>query len=203
MTKLLVVESSPRDDSSVSRNMTRRFLRTWRSAHPNGEVVERDLMETGLEFVGAPWIEAYFKPPEHHTPDMKDALSLSDELVGEILAADHIVIGTPVYNYNVPAALKAWIDYIVRKGITLGNGHGLVTGKKATVLLASGKTYTEGSPDRDRDIAHRYLRLILNYIGITDVTLVAGGNTKPVDLGEQTMDDFIAKLEDQIESAAA
>ena len=204
MTRLLVVETSPRGNHSISRNMTRRFVAEWRAAHPGGEVVERDLMQTELPFVTAPWLQAYFTPAEQHSPEMKKALRLSDELVGEILAADHIVIATPVYNYNVPAALKAWIDHTVRKGLTLGfDGAGLVTGKTATVLLASGGVYTEGSPIRDRDIATQYLRLILGVIGITDVTVVAGGGAKVVDLGEQTMDGFIATVEPEIERAAA
>ncbi len=204
MTKLLVVETSPRGDHSISRSMTRRFVANWWAAHPGGEVVDRDLMETDLPFVTAPWLQAYFTPAEQHSPDMKKALRLSDELVGEILAADAIVIATPVYNYNVPAVLKAWVDHVVRKGMTLGfDGKGLVTGKKATVLLASGGVYIEGSPIRDRDIASQYLRLILNVIGITDVTFVAGGGAKVVDMGEQTMDGFIATVEPEIERAAA
>jgi len=204
MTKLLVVETSPRGDQSISRTMTRRFVARWLEAHQDGEVVERDLMETDLPFVTAPWLRAYFTPADQHSAEMKEALRLSDELVGEILVADHIVIATPVYNYNVPAALKAWVDHIVRKGLTLGpDGSGLVVGKKATVLLASGGVYTDGSPIRDRDIATQYLRLILGVIGITDVTIVAGGGAKVVDMGEQTMDGFIAGVEPGIERAAA
>jgi FMN-dependent NADH-azoreductase len=204
MTKLLVVQTSPRGDHSISRTMARRFIAGWQAAHPHGEILHRDLMETDLPFVNAPWLQAYFTPAEQHSPEMKEALRLSNELVGEILAADHVVIATPVYNYNVPAALKAWIDHIVRKGLTLGHdGSGLVSGKKATVLLASGGVYTEGSPIRDRDIATQYLRLILGVIGITDVTVVAGGGAKVVDLGEQTMDGFIAILTPQIERATA
>lgn len=204
MTTLLVIETSPRGDYSVSRNMTRRFVADWQAAHPDGDVVDRDLMKTDLPFVTAPWLQAYFTPAEQHSPEMKDALRLSDELVGEILAADHIVIATPVYNYNVPAALKAWVDHVVRKGMTLGfDGSGLVTGKKATVLIASGGVYTEGSPIRDRDIASQYLRLILGVIGITDVTVVAGGGAKVVDMGEQTMAEFVAGVAPEIERAAA
>ena len=204
MTKLLVVETSPRGDHSISRNITRLFVAEWRAAHPGGDVVVRDLMDTDLRFVNAPWLQAYFTPAEQHSPEMREALRLSDELVAEILAADQIAIATPVYNYNVPAALKAWVDHIVRKGMTLGfDGKGLVTGKRATVLLASGGVYTEGSPIRDRDIATQYLRLILNVIGITDVTVVAGGGAKVVDLREQTMDGFIDTLRPQIEGAAA
>jgi FMN-dependent NADH-azoreductase len=204
MPKLLVVETSPRGDQSISRTMARRFIAQWQAVHPHGEIVDRDLTKTDLPFVTAPWLQAYFTPHEQHSPEMEEELRLSGELVGEVLAADHIVIATPVYNYNVPAALKAWVDHIVRKGLTLGlDGSGLVTGKKATVLLASGGVYTEGSPIRDRDVATQYLRLILSVFGITDVTVVAGGGAKVVDLGEQTMDVFIASLADEIDRAAA
>ena len=203
MTKLLVVETSPRGDQSISRHMTRRFVTEWQAAHPDGTVVERDLAETDLPFVNAPWLQAYFTPSEQHSPEMKETLRVSDELVGEILAADHILIATPVYNYNIPASLKAWVDHIVRKGMTLGfDGKGLVTGKTATVLIASGGIYTEGSPIRDRDIATQYMRLVLEVIGITDVTVVAGGGAKAVDMRETTMEGFIAAVAPEISAAA-
>ncbi|KAB0676308.1 FMN-dependent NADH-azoreductase [Aureimonas leprariae] len=204
MPRLLIVETSPRGDFSISRNMTRRFVDRWRAAHPDGEVVIRDLMETDLPFVNAPWLQAYFTPPEQHSDEMKNVLRLSDELVAELLATDHLVIATPVYNFNIPAALKAWVDHVVRKGLTLGaDGSGLVTGKRATVLMASGGVYTEGSPIRDRDIATQYLRLILKVIGITDVAFVAAGNAKAVDLGQIGRDEFISRFQDEIDAEAA
>jgi len=204
MSKLLLVQTSSRGENSVSRNMTERFVQEWSARHPSGNIVIRDLADTALKFVDAAWLQAYFTPPPQHTAKMVETLRLSDELVAELLAADHIVIATPVYNYNVPASLKSWIDHIVRKGLTLGHdGKGLVTGKKATVLIASGGSYKEGSPIRDRDIATQYLRLILSVIGITDVTFVAGGGAKVVDLREETMADFVAKLAPELELAAA
>ncbi len=204
MRRLLVIEASPRGVRSISRNLTRRFVAHWRSVRPDGKLVERDLMQTDLPFVTAPWLQAYSTPVERHSPEMTEALRLSDELAAEVLAADHLVISTPVYNYNVPAVLKAWIDQIVRKGLTLGvDGKGLVVGKKATVLLASGGVYTDGSPIRDRDIATQYLRLILNVIGITDVTFVAAGNAKSVDMGEIAMDEFVSRFQAEIEAEAA
>lgn len=201
--KLLVVETSPRGNASVSRQLTRRFVAGWQAAHPHGDVLLRDLAETDLPYVNATWLEAYFAPADQQTLEMKKTLRQSDVLVAELLGADQLVIATPVYNYNVPAALKAWVDHIVRKGQTLGfNGEGLVTGKKATVLIASGASYGEGSPIRDRDIATQYLRLILNVIGISDVTFVAGGGAKTVDIGAQTMDAFVATHAPAIEQAA-
>lgn len=204
MPTLLVIESSPRGDHSMSRGLTAMFVAQWLQKNPQGHVIERDLMESNLPFVTMPWLGAYFAPPEQHTPEMKDLLRLSDELVEEILKADHIAIGTPVYNYNVPAVLKAYIDHIVRKGKTLGfAGEGLVHGKACTILMASGGSYTEGSPIQDRDIATSYLKLILKVIGIEDVTVVAGGNAKSVDMGQTTRDAFLQTFAPQVAAAAA
>lgn len=202
MSKLLIIETSVRGAHSVSRNMGEHFVKVWQLAHPGGEVIHRDLTKTPLDFVTTPWLEAYFTPPPQQSEAMKAALALSNELVEELISADHIAIVTPVYNYNVPASLKAWIDYIVRKGITLGmDGRGLLTGKSATLLLASGGIYTEGSPIKERDIATQYLRLLLNVMGIEDIKIVAGGGAKAVDLGEETMASFIHHLHPEIEMA--
>ena len=204
MPTLLVVESSPRGNHSMSRGLTAMFVEQWLAKNPGGTVVERDLMESNLPFVTMPWLGAYFTPIDQHSPKMREILRLSDELVSEILNADHIVIGTPVYNYNVPAVLKAYIDHIVRKGKTLGfAGEGLVHGKACTIVLASGGVYTEGSPIRDRDIATNYLKLILKVIGIEDVTVVAGGNAKSVDMGQKSRSAFLETFAPQIEAAAA
>ncbi len=204
MPTLLVVESSPRGEYSMSRGLTRLFVEDWLKHHPGGQVVECDLMKSNLPFVTMPWLGAYFTPPEQQTPEMTELLRLSDELVAEILAADHIAIGTPVHNYNVPAILKTYIDHIVRKGVTLGfSGEGLVHGKACTILMASGGVYTEGSPIRDRDIATHYLRLILKVLGIEDVTVVEGGNAKSVDMGQITRDAFLQKFAPEVAKAAA
>ncbi|MEM7709363.1 MAG: NAD(P)H-dependent oxidoreductase [Pseudomonadota bacterium] len=203
MPKLLVVETSPRGDGSVSRAMTSRFLTDWQGAHPSGKVLRRDLTETPLEFVTAPWLQAYFTPPDQQPPEMKAALALSDTLAAEVVDADEIVIATPIYNYNVPALLKAWIDHIVRKGVTLGfDGTDLVTGTKATVIFAAGGTYGSGSPIADRAVAQNYMKVVLGAIGIEDVTIVAGENAKRVDMGEMTMDAFVADKASELSTAA-
>lgn len=203
MTKLLVVEASPRGEQSISRNLAKTFVEQWKTAHPDGEVARRDLAKTDLPYVNLPWLGASLTPAEKHTPEMKNVLRASDALVAELLAADHIAISTPVYNYNVPANLKSYFDHIVRKGLTLGmTGEGLVHNKKCTVLMASGGVYTEGSPIRDRDLATAYLRLILKVIGIEDVTFVAAGGTKVVDLGEVPRAEFLRTFEPAVASAA-
>jgi FMN-dependent NADH-azoreductase len=203
MTKLLVVEASPRGEYSISRNLAHTFVEQWKTAHPGGEVTERDLAKIDLPYVNLPWLGASLTPLENHTQEMQDVLRVSDELVAELLAADHIAISTPVYNYNIPANLKSYVDHIVRKGLTLGmTGEGLVHGKKCTVLMASGGVYTEGSPIRDRDIATMYLRLVLKVIGIEDVMFVAAGGTKVVDLGEKTRAEFLENFNPAVISAA-
>ncbi|MEG3846835.1 NAD(P)H-dependent oxidoreductase [Microcoleus sp. herbarium19] len=203
MPKLLVVEASPRREDSISRNLAKMFVEQWKTAYPGGEVVERDLAKMDLPYVNLPWLGASLTPTEKHTPEMKDVLRVSDELVAELLATDHIAISTPVYNYNIPANLKSYVDHIVRKGLTLGlTGEGLIHGKKCTVLMASGGVYTEGSPIRDRDIATMYLRLILKVIGIEDVTFVSAGGTKVVDLGERSRAEFLQTFEPAVTSAA-
>jgi FMN-dependent NADH-azoreductase len=203
MLKLLIVQASPRGEYSISRNLAARFVADWKTAHPEGEVVERDLAKMNLPYVNLPWLGASLTPIEAHTLEMKEVLAVSNELVDELLAADSIAISTPVYNYNIPANLKSYVDHIVRKGRTLGaSGEGLVHGKKCTVLLASGGVYTEGSPIRDRDIASMYLRLILKVIGIDDVTFVAAGGSKVVDMGQQSREEFLAPFEALLSAAA-
>jgi FMN-dependent NADH-azoreductase len=203
MPTLLVVEASPRGPQSMSRGLTQKFVDQWTASHQDGRVVLRDLTTTALQFITMPWLHAYFTPVDKQTAEMKDQLRLSDELIAELLAADHIAIGTPVYNYNVPAVLKAYIDTIVRKGKTLGfDGEGLVHHKKCTVLTASGGVYTEGSPIRERDIATQYLRLVLKVIGIEDVAVVAGGNAKSVDMGQMTRGAFLDNFKTEIAEAA-
>ena len=203
MPKLLVVEASPRGEFSISRSLARTFVEQWRTAHPDGEVVERDLAKMDLPYVTLPWLGASLTPADEHTAEMQTVLRLSNELVAELLAADHVAISTPVYNYNIPANLKSYVDHIVRKGLTLGMaGEGLARGKKCTVLMASGGVYTEGSPIRDRDLATMYLRLILKVIGIEDVTVVAAGGSKAVDLGMTPRAEFLQTFEPAIESAA-
>lgn len=201
---LLLVQASPRGEQSISRSLALSFVAQWQAAHPGGAVVQRDLSAMALTPVSLRWLGASLTPAEQHTPAMKAVLRLSDELVAELLAADHVAISTPVYNYNVPAQLKSYIDHIVRKGLTLGlAGEGLVQGKKATVLIASGGVYTADSPIRDRDIATAYLRLILKVIGIEDVRFVAAGGTKVVDLGQRSRGEFLQGFEPAVVEAAA
>ena len=201
MTTLLAIQVSPRGDYSTSRKLTSDFIEKWQAKHPEGTVVHRDLVKSRLPFVDLPWIGGAFTPAVARDPAMKAAIQVSDELVAELKAADHIVIGTPLYNFNVPAMLKAYIDHIVRLGVTFTmNYEGLVQGKKATVILTSGSDFSAGSPFESYNMGAPYLRLILGFIGITDVNVVLAGRALAVDTGEKTMDEFTRQFSAQLES---
>ena len=140
---------------------------------PEGQVISRDLARTQLPYVDLPWIGGAFTPPAQHSPESAAAIAVSDELVRELQAADHIVIGTPMYNFSIPAALKAWIDHIVRVGVTVSPDNvGLLTGKKATILLATGGDFSPGSPIEKYNQASGYLRQVLGWVGISDVEII-------------------------------
>ncbi len=146
MPTLLALGVSPRYDHSTSRKLTALFVKAWQMAHPGGQVIDRDLLKTHLPFVDAHWIGGAFTPPEQHSPESAAAIKVSNDLVAELKSADHIVIGTPMYNLAVPAALKAYIDHVVRVGVPVSSSNvGLLTGKKATVILASGGDFSPGS----------------------------------------------------------
>ena len=146
MPTLLAIEVSPRHEFSTSRKLTALFIDRWKAARPGAAVVVRDLMRTPPPFVDLARIGGAFTPREQHSPESAAAIKVSDGLVAELKAADHIVIGTPMFNFSIPAVLKAYIDQIVRVGVTVSpNNVGLLTGKKATIILASGGDFSPGS----------------------------------------------------------
>lgn len=165
---LLRIDASARSDGSISRDLATKIVDRLRPA----SVIQRNLA-AGLPFIDEDWIAANFTPADKRTPDQLERLTLSDTLVSELQAADTIVIGVPVYNFSIPATLKAWIDQIARAGLTFrytaDGPQGLLKGKRAIIAFASGGTVA-GS---EIDFATGYLRHVLGFIGITDVTIVA------------------------------
>jgi FMN-dependent NADH-azoreductase len=204
MPTLLKIDVSPRGDYSISRKLTATFAAQWKQSHPGGTVIERDLTTTTLPFVDLPWIAGAYTAPEQHTPEQKAALKVSDDLIAELLSADYIVLGTPMYNFAIPAILKAWIDHIVRINKTFTASYeGLAKGKKVTLIVASGGVYTPGSHMESYNAETGYLKQILGFIGITDVTVILAGGTNDVVQGKITPEDFLAPLEKQVQQAAA
>jgi FMN-dependent NADH-azoreductase len=193
MPTLLNLQSSPRALHSISRSLSHDFITAWEKKHPDGKVVLRDLAESNLPFVGVPWISGLFLEADKHTPEMQRALAVSDELIAELFSADEILIGTPMYNFTVPANLKAWIDLIVRPRVTHSGPperKGLVTGKTCTIIIASGGVYEKGLPAAASDYESGYLKRILAFIGITEVEIILAGGTAAVAFGSTTIEQL-------------
>jgi FMN-dependent NADH-azoreductase len=200
MPTLLAIEVSPRHEFSTSRKLTALFIGQWKVAHPGAAVVVRDLMKTPPPFVDLAWIGGAFTPREQHSPESAAAIKVSDDLVAEIKAADHIVIGTPMFNFSIPAVLKAYIDQIVRIGVTVTPDNvGLLTGKKATIILASGGDFSPGSPVEKYNQASGYLRQVLAWIGIEDVEIILADRARAGATAESAVEQFDAA----VRSAAA
>ncbi len=166
---LLRIDASSRNQGSVTRQLTDEVIAQLQPA----EVVVRDLT-TALPQLDETWIGANFTPAEDRSKQQRDKLALSDQLVNELEAADTIVIGVPIYNFSIPASLKAWIDLITRAGLTFrysdnGTPVGLLKDKRAILVVASGGVEV-GS---DYDFATGYLRQILGFIGISEVSIIA------------------------------
>ena len=169
---ILRVDASGRQQGSSSRELTSYLLSGLDARVASTEVRVRDLAES-LPHVDQSWIEANFTAPEQRSEQQQQVLSLSDSLVEELQQADVVVIGMPIYNFGVPAALKAWVDLIARARLTFryteSGPVGLLTGKRAVLVVASG-----GVPvDSDIDFATPYMRRALNFVGITDIKVVA------------------------------
>jgi FMN-dependent NADH-azoreductase len=203
MPNLLVIESSPRGDYSVSRALTATFVEAWQKSHAGGQVVVRDLAKTTLPFVDLPWIAGAYTPAEQHSPEMQQALQVSNQLIAELQAADHIVLGTSMYNFSTPAILKAYIDQIVRVGVTFSSSYeGLLKNKKAVVIVASAGEYAPGSYMESYNADTGYIKQIFGFIGITDLTFVLAGGTADIDQGKVKREDLLAKYVPEVQAAA-
>ena len=170
--KILRIDSSAKTETSESRRLTDRIIDGLKKSGKSLDVTVRDLNES-LPQVNTAWIVANNTPADDHTDEHKKTLALSNTLVGEIEAADTLIIGVALYNFTITASLKLWIDLVCRARKTFayvdGSPKGLMTGKKAIICFASG-----GTPfGSDIDFASGYLRHILGFIGITDVTFIS------------------------------
>jgi FMN-dependent NADH-azoreductase len=195
MSTLLHVDSSPLYGRSVSRQLTSAFVTQWKASHPNGTVVDRDLTATAIPPVTAEWVGAVYTPEEARTPQQKELLSLSDSLLAELEQADEYVFGVPMHNFGVPSALKLWIDQIARVGKTFtyadGTPKGLVIGKKATFIIATGGIYDAQTQMTSFNFVEPYLRSVFGFLGVTDVTFLTTGGTAALNYG-QDRDAFLA-----------
>lgn len=195
VTRVLELSASGRTTGSASRELTRDLVAALEDRHGSVQTIRRDLAN-GVPFVDEDWIEANFTPDESRTDRHYEALAFSDSLVAELKEADILVIGTPIYNFSIPAALKAWIDMIARARLTFryteSGPKGLLEGKRAYVVVATGGVPVGSAAD----FATPYIRHALAFIGITDVEVIAADKLNSQ--AEESMDAARARIADVV-----
>jgi FMN-dependent NADH-azoreductase len=195
MSRVLIIESSARQQGSVSRQLTQAFISQWDRAHPEDEVVVRDVAEHVLPHLDASLLGAWTKPEAEHDVAEREALQRSNLLTDELLAADVLVLAAPMYNFTIPSTLKAWLDHVLRAGVTFKytatGPQGLLEGKRAIVLTSRGGVHAGGASDHQEP----YLRQVLAFIGIHDVTFVhAEGLNMGGEVAERGLSQAMAAL---------
>jgi FMN-dependent NADH-azoreductase len=193
--RVLRVDASARVEGSVTRQLADRLLDGLAARVGAVELTRRDVAQ-GLPFVDAGWVAANFTDPDARSAGQHAILAGSDALVEEVKAADVWVIATPVYNFGVPASLKAWVDQVARARLTFRyteqGPQGLLQGKKVYILTATGGTEVGGTID----FATPWLKFVLGFLGITDVEVIAAdrGMTRGDDARRHAADAIDAVL---------
>jgi FMN-dependent NADH-azoreductase len=202
MPTLLDIDSSPLAEASISRQLTAEFVREWKAANPDGTILTRDLAKTSIAPVTAAWVGAAYTPEDAQTPEQRGLLALSDTLIDELKDADEYVLGVPMHNFSVPSTLKLWIDQVARVNKTFsyatGSPVGLLTGKKATILIASGGKYDAGTAMASFNFVEPYLRTVFGFLGVTDTTFLTAGGASALNYGKIDRKTFLQPHVDSI-----
>jgi len=176
MSKLLLVTSSLLGDQSKSAQLAREFVEAWRGTHPGATVVERVLTPDSIPHLSLEALGALMTPVVQRSGAQHSTVAFADRLIEELEGADTIVLAVPMYNFSIPSTLKAWIDHVARAGRTFRYGaqgpEGLLNGKKVFVVTARGGFYTGDSPAKVLDFQEPYLRGVLGFLGLTDVSFI-------------------------------
>jgi FMN-dependent NADH-azoreductase len=193
--RILRIDASARTTASTTRALADELVETLRRHHGDIELVTRDVAN-GLPFVDEAWVNANFTDAAARNPAQRDRLAGSDALVRELQDADVLVIGVPIYNFGVPATLKAWVDQVARARLTFeytaGGPRGLLRHKRAYLVVASGGTQV----DSPIDFATPYLRHVLGFLGITEVEVIAADR-------QMSRTDAVALARSRIATCAA
>ncbi|AZC29537.1 FMN-dependent NADH-azoreductase [Pseudomonas chlororaphis] len=195
MSRVLIIESSARQQDSVSRQLTQTFIKQWQAAHPGDQITLRDLAVTPVPHLDSNLLGGWMKPAEQRNEIEEASLQRSNELTNELLAADVLVMAAPMYNFAIPSTLKAWLDHVLRAGVTFKytetGPQGLLNGKRAYVLTARGGIYAGSTADHQEP----YLRQVMGFIGIHDVEFIhAEGMNLGGDFQEKGLNQANAKL---------
>jgi FMN-dependent NADH-azoreductase len=199
--KLLEIQSSARLEQSVSRTLSQEFIQTWQKLHPDGRHKQRDVAINPPAHPTELWTTANYIPPDRRTPEMEAALTESEQLIEELLWADRLLLGVPMYNLSVPSTFKAYVDNIVRVNRTFVFDpvslifEGLATDKKALVITSSAGNFAPDTSMGSLNFCETYLRSILSFIGIEDSTIIAVPNQfMPNEIRQQSIEQARTKL---------
>lgn len=199
MSRILVIESSARQQGSVSRELTQQFIGNWQAAHPADQIQVRDLVVDPVPHLDATLLGGWMTPSEQQSEAEKAALARSNLLTDEVLAADVLVLAAPMYNFAIPSTLKAWLDHVLRAGVTFKytetGPQGLLTGKRAFVLTARGGIYAGSALDHQEP----YLRQALAFIGIHDVQFI---HAEGLNLGAEFSEKGLAQARAKVAEVA-
>lgn len=195
---ILQINSSVRGASSTSTRIATSVVEQLKRLHPEASVQVRELATQPI--LDAQALGALFTPAEARTPEQAARVAQDDATIAQLLEADVVVIGVPLYNLGEPVQLKAWIDAISRAGVTFRytseGPEGLVKGKKVYVAFARGGKY-RGTP---YDTQTPYLRNLLGFLGMTDVTFL---HAEGLAMGEEATAQALAEVEAEIATIAA
>ncbi len=194
MSHVLHIDSSIFGADGTSSTLAAEFVAGLRAADPAITVTRRDLGNAPPPHLDAETFKAFLTAPEERSAHQQQLAQRSDELVAELQAADTLVLGVPMYNFQVPSALKAWFDHVARAGITFRytaeGPEGLLTGKRAYVFTARGGTYPA-----EQDTQTPYVRQFLGFLGITDVTV---SHAEGLAMGDEAREQGLAQARAEI-----
>lgn len=198
MTRILHLKSSLMGKASYSIKLGNAIVEQIQKKYPENQLEELNLVETEMPHLSPAVLHTFFTPADQLTEKQRESISLSDQLVKQLLSSDHIVIGAPLINFTIHSSLKAWIDHITRAGITFGYGEdgrpvGKVTGKKVYIAMSSGGVYSEG-PGNANDFVVPYLKAFLGFLGMTDVTVIRAEGLKIPGLKEYALENAIDSI---------
>jgi FMN-dependent NADH-azoreductase len=177
MTTLLHINASARNGRSLSRKLSGAFIDAWRALEPDAHIITRDVGANPPPIITEEWIAAVFAAQETMTPAQREQLRLSDELIDELDRADLIVIGTPMYNYGMPASLKSWFDKVIRinKTFTFDLARGdfplepIMHGKKLVILSSHGEFgFGPGGVREKMNHLETHIRTCAHYLGVEE-----------------------------------
>ena len=198
MMKILHIISSPRKEASFSIKLGNEIIEKLERRYPGATVKTHDLTQTPFPHLEEVHLNSFMTEPAKRSEEFAEAAKHSDEAIAELMDADMIVIGAPMYNFSIHSTLKAWIDHVMRSGITFSYSaagpKGLVKNKKVFLAISTGGVYSAG-PMKEFDFTEPYLVKALNFIGITDITTYRVEGTAMPDLKETALSKAVELVE--------